>query len=549
MRNRKLIALLTLTLFLVGCGNATGASDESSVAIKNEKEVKTSESEQTKQNAETLENQFTLSASTEDKGVKSAIITFDAEKICISDQNRNATAYTYFDYIGDPNSTLFVRCYDTSVEELYNETKVKGFSKQMQEHITLTDITEITIGDLKVKRYDSLYKGELHEEHFIIELDNGYILHNGGGEGYDGNVSLEEMLACVFTNVETGDGTRIRPAWGFEKENDGSALKYTFDSGEIFTWDYAEDVVEMSTAGSVIDLKYLDEQISDNLYVEIYVSKKFDSFEAYKAAQEENGFIITGCEIKHQQVGDFDIFYACEEPGSTNWINGIWYMKLPDGFSIRGTYENCYDDMPISLPSAIAMTLGVDVELTEGNEEQESYEGKTLADITASYGYKVPTELGATIDTLTFSINDVLYQFPTPVSVFMQNGWRIPAVFKEKYDGINAGDSVSVALENDEKGIIYNVILKNMTLEDKITLEEGMVVCMQVAYDSKVYFELPEGISFNSSLDDLKSMPSADYVDNSPYSTFSWWNEDEGSGVSVWCHPESGIEYFEFIHY
>ena len=61
-----------------------------------------------------------------------------------------------------------------------------------------------------------------------------------------------------FVKVESGDGTLIRAKRNFQTETDGSVLTITFDSGEVYTLDYAEDLIEVSTSGSVITIDVLD---------------------------------------------------------------------------------------------------------------------------------------------------------------------------------------------------------------------------------------------------------------------------------------------------
>lgn len=553
MKTRKLIALFMAAFLLAGCGNAdTGSKDEETAATTVTETEAAIQDEKDSEKSTSPENQFALFTTKEQKGVSSTLITFNAEKVGVADICRNASTYTYFDCLDNSGSTLMVGYYEESAEELYEKTRTR-YSNKMQEHITLTDIKDVTIGDFTFKRYDVIYKGEIWSQHYMLEMDNGYILHNGSNYNYNESVDIEEMLSYVFVDIEEGDGTSIRPSWGFEKENDGTAVTYTFDSGETFVLDYPEDRVEISATGFVVNVTYLDEKIADNVSLEMYISRKYDSLEPYVAAEVAQGYIEDGLEIKHADVDGLDIAYVCEGGEGSNTVYGLYYVELPDGFSLRGNFRNWYEDYPVSLPDAVGMVLGAEVEMKQTTDaaegEEEGSGAEYLAEITASYGYSEPSELGATVDTATYSLDGVVYQFPTPINVFLQNGWKIPDVYKQQYGEIANGDSISIALENEAGGIIYNVVVSNPTGADFITLEEGMVVLMQVVQKSNVALELPENLSFESTLDDLKAIPGEGCVENGAYSVYSWWSDEKGCGVSAWYHPEIGIEYFEFIYY
>ncbi len=92
-------------------------------------------------------NQISLVASKDDTDVTSAVITFNKDKIRLSDRVRKTTYRTWakFDHIEDSESTLSVYCYDETIEALYDGT-YDDFSSKVQESVELTEMKEISIG-------------------------------------------------------------------------------------------------------------------------------------------------------------------------------------------------------------------------------------------------------------------------------------------------------------------------------------------------------------------------------------------------------------------
>ena len=174
---------------------------------------------------------------------------------------------------------------------------------------------------------------------------------------------------------------------------------------------------------------------------------------------------------------------------------------------------------------------------------ENEVEDETETDL---YGYVAPTELGAELASLTFQLEGVYYQFPVPVYEFIKNGWQIPEIYKTD-DLISAGEYYDMALENAEGQILYEVRVKNTTDEPQ-TLENCMVNRMLVVADQKFDFALPEGIDFDSTVDELKAVTAQGSIQqNGNYTTCVWDNEAWTDSITAWYHPEIGVEYFEMM--
>ena len=185
-----------------------------------------------------------------------------------------------------------------------------------------------------------------------------------------------------------------------------------------------------------------------------------------------------------------------------------------------------------------------------GAQAEGDATSKTTAQSGSAEGsdYSAPAGLEDTIESMTYAIDGVVYRFPTPVSEFFDNGWHIPEeYYKNIGNEIPANDYVDVALITEgASSTIYNVVLANPTNE-AIHISDGTVVWMIVAQQSNVDLQLPQGLSLNSTVEDLDDLCQYSPAQNGDYANYSWWNDETGAGIAAWYHPEIGLEYFEFM--
>lgn len=170
-------------------------------------------------------------------------------------------------------------------------------------------------------------------------------------------------------------------------------------------------------------------------------------------------------------------------------------------------------------------------------------------------GYIAPTGLGEDLSSLTFKLVGNYYQFPMPVSAFLDNGWVIPETYQTD-SLIQPGETYQMALRYEGPSADAAIALHEMVIMNKtdvpLSIEECMVYRMIVVSEymeyCNEYFALPEGIDFDSTLDELKAVTEQGGIQqNGNYTTCCWDNEAWTESIMVWYHPEKNVEYFEML--
>lgn len=133
------------------------------------------------------------------------VIEYDTEKLEVE----NDPYYTYpakgrvcFNYIEDIWTYL---CFEigeyATAQDVYDE--YIEFYKEYYNLVSATEITELSVGDVVVNRFDITYKissSEYIAQFYVIELGNGSVLF-GNSEDYSSgytDATLEEMLEWIF---------------------------------------------------------------------------------------------------------------------------------------------------------------------------------------------------------------------------------------------------------------------------------------------------------------------------------------------------------------
>ncbi len=547
---RKLAGLLIMTMALstlAGCGGSSDTNRENadtstqSVAenstTKDNLDTDVSVTESKDNASEEVVNQQAASyielKARKDEEKRSVIINYDSDKVQLSEEDSGSSYRAYFDLIGDYDSIFEFSCETRSVQELYDET-MDGYHG---EGWSVTEMRDGTIADYPAKFFEVLNDGEVRDYYFIMELDNGINIYNGRSNGYDGEAPFEEMLSYVFSDIESGDGNKYRPALPYTTNNENGIFTIQFDSGEEFAFDYDETVMEINASRSVIYFDFFSEEDFDKYYFEGYISTRYASAEDYINAEIAAHHWNDDIPFTQTSIHGVDMYIAY----NSDYAKGIFYIPVTGEYAIRGKY-NSYSETPFSLQDAFAYVTGAEIEMAQsGATEDNSSSG-------LDYGYLAPSSLGDDLTSLTYSLDGIVYQFPTPAKEFINNGWKIPEFYTSQYSEIPADGDVQVALENDNGSVIYNVVIKNY--EDyAIALEDGIVLIMLIADDSNVELLLPEGLSLDSSLAEVESVSDTSVAINGDYHTYAWFNDASGAHVASYSLPDTGVEYFEFFAY
>ena len=203
---RKLIGMLFTVIMaislLVGCGEKTKESaDNINSTVENQ------ESDTEADGEDNPFAEYTFSLCWDEDLKKSAVVSYNPEKVELIDLSYNAANFQWLDRT---SVELLLMCEyeNSSVEDLY-ERKMKIH----EDNMSVSELTEKQIGDYTVLRGDATWKndGTVGFEFFALPLENDMILYTVHAPGFENQVYLDEMLPFVLANVTTGDGTWLRP--------------------------------------------------------------------------------------------------------------------------------------------------------------------------------------------------------------------------------------------------------------------------------------------------------------------------------------------------
>ena len=241
---RKLIGMLFTVIMaislLVGCGEKTKESaDNINSTVENQ------ESDTEADGEDNPFAEYTFSLCWDEDLKKSAVVSYNPEKVELIDLSYNAANFQWLDRT---SVELHLYCEDEnpSVEDLYEKNM-----KIHEDNLTVSELTEKQAGDYTVLRGDAVWDdGTVGFEFFALPLENDMILYAVHLPGFENQVYLDEMLPYVLANVTTGDGTRLRPeSYNPEEEEDTS---------EGMEWD---TYFEVTSFGGVKVKVYYDPEV------------------------------------------------------------------------------------------------------------------------------------------------------------------------------------------------------------------------------------------------------------------------------------------------
>ena len=533
---KKLICLLialTLVLSLFGCGKENTPVEDavSTEAAEKAEETPTAESKENNQ-----ENIIALKGRKDD-APRSVAFTYDNTQLEVWDEDYYNTSSIELVKIDDHTSVLEISCKALTLDEIQAE-----IADVKPDRYEVSEFAESTFAGFPAWSCDILYKedGSVRESYFIIEIPNGLYLI---AEDYDGTVPLEEMLSYALLTIEEGDGTVILPPLDFAAENDDDVLTVNFHSGETFTLDYDQNAVNVYyDKKNTVEFYFTDEAFNEFHYLSCFISDQYATFEEYLNFMEETGYFYReNAPILQANLAGMELQYINDE-----WGGGYYFIPVTDTYALRGQYYYSGD-----LEQATLSALDIWEIITGATAEGETaVQSGTNESDAPGYDYPVPSELGETIESMTYALDGDVYQFPTPVKELLNNGWEIPAEALAQYPEIPAHDIADVALIRDGgASFVYNVVLENRT-DEPMAIEDAIVTHMIVAQASNVDVQFPKGMSLNTTIEELDTLCDVSPMQNGNYSTFAWFGEeDDACTIYAWYHPEIGLEYFEFFYY
>ncbi len=263
--------------------------------------------------------------------VRSVEITFNSNKLMVSDENYESNVAIALEMKNDVASVLDITLEDFTVQELYEKT----VNQYGTEPWSVSEMREGTVAGFPAYFFDQMMHGAVYSQYFVIDMGNGLSVHNQNVSGYRGNVSLEEIMAHGFLEMKEGDGTLIRPEEPYTIEDDGDVYTISFDSGESCIVDYDENVVDGLFWGR-FEWARDDDFVPDARMV-MYITNKYDSIEEFDAGEAKlkpqnwSG----GLSSKTITLNGQTIDYIDDAENE----KAIFIVPLKEGYSLRGVYE------------------------------------------------------------------------------------------------------------------------------------------------------------------------------------------------------------------
>lgn len=344
MKRKLLGSILTMTMvmtLLAGCGDGANESNENAGGGNNtvvsqvpESSVKENEADNNG-NENTLDNngqeqndevtsdtpnpyaETTFSLCWDGKLKQSAVVSFDPEKVALTNLSYNAAELVWLD---KKSVTLLLMCENnnSSVEELYQKEMGNHMEK---DHFTVSALTEKQIGNYTVFRSDAVWNssGEAGFEFFALKLDNGMILYSVHIPDFEKPVHLDEILPHVLANVTEGDGTKIEAALWEAPEDAGKPdgiewdtfMEVTSLNGVKVKVYYDPDVI---TGYHTFDMEFYPIDANGNEFIFAIgdfetAQARLENRKAYLSSQEKYYKDIYFSEISEGGAGGYKVWF------------------------------------------------------------------------------------------------------------------------------------------------------------------------------------------------------------------------------------------------
>ena len=185
----------------------------------------------------------------------------------------------------------------------------------------------------------------------------------------------------------------------------------------------------------------------------------------------------------------------------------------------RLTYdaENYYSGVEIYIDQESKMVSGVSMRcLTEPEDLEEDVVSQEIPEFVTQY--QAPAELGEDLSSCIAEIDESLYKIPAPVSVFLENGWKLSYNDNsEVIAGKDSGYGYSLIKDNQRFGIDVRNYDENAT-----TVENCFVVEIHNDdFSTVIPVNLQKGITFNMNTADLESALEGTLYEKKEYSSLN----------------------------
>lgn len=290
-----------------------------------------------------IENEFSLFY--DGNKYYSVNITFDSQKLMVSDEDWGHSYSMYLEVRDDVTSVLGLS---------YEETTVKEINDKYENLYGVPQKPRVST----VAGFPTFFWETSDGPVFLMDLGNGMCITNDRIKSYNGKMDLEELLSYAFLEIKEGDGTYIRPKKPYIIKDNGKKVFIFFESGESCILDYDED--EVSTClynGRYFVLSFYEDDLLPGALMLVYMTNKYSSIEEFDRGEGQlHESWETGLPVKRMKVKDVTIEYIDNKRDKV-----IFFIPLKEGYALRGEYIHSRPDAP-SIEEVFSRIFGDEVE-------------------------------------------------------------------------------------------------------------------------------------------------------------------------------------------
>lgn len=254
------------------------------------------------------------------------------------------------------------------------------------------------------------------------------------------------------------------------------------------------------------------------------------SVDSYKIAEEPGTSIELPGGIKYGSATIDDIKEAYGNP--TDTYEGDLYTKL--------TYKKDYyqqADLYVSSETGVLNEIELENMVYDEDSNAASAAEVSTDPTTEVLAYKAPEELGDDLDSSIVEYAGDLYQLPAPVSVFLDNGWKLD---EEKSASVIAGKSSDwLYMSKDNQN--FHTMVRNYS-QDAASIENCFVTEVEgYIYDTNLPITIQKGITIGMTEKEVKdALDGIDYELDDSTDGYHYYNVKKGDldGVEIMVDTE-----------
>ena len=160
--------------------------------------------------------------------------------------------------------------------------------------------------------------------------------------------------------------------------------------------------------------------------------------------------------------------------------------------------------------------------------------------------YSAPAELGSNLWSFNYEVGGDLYTLPTPVSEFIDNGWKIV----ENSGFVDGGGTSGITIQKGSEKMYAEIMNYD---KSRMNPENCAVYRLNVGLDDSIYksFALPGNIKIGTSKEELEKVVPNDFTKADEDTQYTYFKSElkVGKSINVCIMINEGNEYNDKVDY